>query len=316
MTSLRLAFGICSLVFAVSGAFAQYQPQPNYQQPRQPRQYQPAPQQQPAVQQPGPAQGQPFVPQGFNLNQIEQTYLDQVLDQWEKQSSQVSTFYCEFTRLAYDPVFGPGATKHKLEESGELSYQKPDKGSFKIKKVKAWDAAQQDYIENPNIVGEHWVCDGKSVFEYKNEQKLLVERPIPPEMQGKSIVDGPLPFLFGAEADKLKKRYWMRIDHRSAENEIRLVATPKRQSDAMNYRMVELMLDKQKMLPIAMQVHMPNDSRAVYTFDIADAKVNNRLNQLWNQMFQTPRTPFGWKKIVEQPQAQQMAQPNQGAALR
>ncbi len=335
MKLLRPATILLLVCLVATSTNAQYQPQQNYQprqyqpqqhQPQQPQQqpvqYQPAQGQpvqqiQPGQVQPGQVQpGQGFVPQGFQLNQVEQTYLDQVLDQWEKQSSQVSTFYCKFTRLAYDPVFGPGASQHKHEESGVVSYQKPDKGSFQIKKVKAWDAAKQEYLENPNIIGEHWVCDGKSVFEYKNEQKLLVERPIPPNMQGKSIVDGPLPFLFGAEAAKLKARYWMRIDHRSEENQIRLVAAPKRQSDAMNYRFVELMLDKQKMLPVAMQVHLPNQSRAVYTFDIAGAKVNNRINQLWNQMFQTPRTPLGWKKVVEDPTTQQMAQPNQGAALR
>ena len=55
------------------------------------------------------------------------------------------------------------------------------------------------------------MCDGKSVFEYRHQDKHLVERPIPKELQGQSIVDGPLPFLFGAEAAKLKARYWLRI---------------------------------------------------------------------------------------------------------
>lgn len=252
---------------------------------------------------------QPFVPQGYKLNTIEQTFLNQVLDQWEQQSGQIQTFSCEFTRLVYDPVFGPGDDNYKNEEKGELSYQQPDKGSFQIKEVKAWDAKQQQHLLNPHIIGEHWVCDGKSVFEYKTEQKMLVERPIPPEMQGKSIVDGPLPFLFGAEAEKLKKRYWMRIDHRSAENQIRIVARPKLKADAANYREVELMLDKGRMLPIAMQVHNLDNSRTVYTFDMDGAQINSRMTQLWNQLFQSPRTPFGWTRQVEQPPAQQMAQP-------
>ena len=34
---------------------------------------------------------------------------------------------------------------------------------------------------------------------------------MPPELQGKAIVDGPLPFLFGADAQKLKQRYYLRI---------------------------------------------------------------------------------------------------------
>ena len=64
--------------------------------------------------------------------------------------------------------------------------------------------AKGDWVKQTDAIGEHWVCDGKSVFEYRHDQKQLVERPIPPQLQGKAIVDGPLPFLFGAEAAKLK----------------------------------------------------------------------------------------------------------------
>ena len=66
--------------------------------------------------------------------------------------------------------------------------------------------AQGNWVKQENAIGEHWVCDGTSIYEYRTEQKQLVERPIPKEMQGKAIVDGPLPFLFGAEAAKLKQR--------------------------------------------------------------------------------------------------------------
>lgn len=324
MKLLHPAAIILSVCLVASSANAQYQPQ------QQPVQYQPAqgqlvqrqpvqpqPVQQPGKGQPGPPQaGQGFVPQPFQLNQVEQTYLDQVLDQWEKQSDQVSNFHSSFSRLVYDAIFSD--TQYKTHETGELSYQKPDKGSYKITNLKSWDAARGDYTEvkSSETQLDHWVCNGKSIFVFDTRQKQLVERPIPPELQGKNIVDSPLPFIFGAKADKLKEKYWMRVDHRSAENQIRIVAAPKQLALAKEYRYVELMLDKQKFLPTAMQVHRNNGDREVYTFDIATAQVNNRINQLWNQMFQTPRTPFGWKKIVEQPQAQQMAQPNQGAALR
>ena len=247
--------------------------------------------------------------QPFQLSPVEQQYLDQVLQLWEVESGKINTFSCNFTRLVYDPVFGPGADLHKNEEDGTLSYHKPDKGSFEIKKVRAWDAKEQRHVEQPDAIGEHWVCDGKAYYEYKTEQKMLVVRQIPAEMQGQNIVDGPLPFLFGAEADKLKARYWMRIDPRSPENQIRLVAMPKRQSDAANYRMVEVLLDRTRMLPVAMQVHPPGQGRVVYTFDVGQAEVNNRVTQIWNQLFQSPRTPFGWKRVVEPLPTAQAQQP-------
>ena len=64
------------------------------------------------------------------------------------------------------------------------------------------------------------------------------------------------------------------------------------------------------MLPTAMQVYMPDNSRTVYTFALDGSQVNGRMVALWNQLFSSPRTPFGWKRIVEPPQAAQTAQPN------
>ena len=85
-----------------------------------------------------------------------------------------------------------------------------------------WTAARSakgDWVKQPEAIGEHWVSDGKSIYEYRPQDKQVVERPIPPQMQGQAIVDGPLPFLFGAEAAKLKQRYWMKILHLPAEQQ-------------------------------------------------------------------------------------------------
>ena len=277
----RLTLALCTLALVAGGAPAQ----------------QPAPA--------APVAGQ--VPAGFQLGPQEAAYLDQVLAQWEQQSGQIETFSCDFTQLVYDQVFGPGKDANgqpiaKTEGYGTVSYQKPDKGSFQVKELLAWDAQQNKRVANPNLVGEHWVCDGENVYEYKHEQKQLVVRPIPPHMQGKNIADGPLPFLFGAEAEKLKARYWLRVDPRAPEGSIWLAAMPKRQEDAANYRMVELMLDAERMLPNAMRVTNPDNSQTTYTFKLAEASINSRMTQLWNTVFQAPKTPWGWKRIVEEPQ--------------
>jgi TIGR03009 family protein len=249
-------------------------------------------------------------PAGFELNQLEQAYLDQVLASWERESAKIITFKCPFERWEYDPAFGPAPDVPINKDKGELSYQKPDKGSFQITEVNKWQAkpaapgeqppakVQGDWVTQPDAVGEHWVCDGKSVFEYRHDQKQLVERPIPPQLQGKAIVDGPLPFLFGAEAAKLKARYWMRIQPQADPNLIWLQAKPKFQEDAANYQAVELMLDRQQLLPTAMRVHLPNGSSHLYLFSLKDASVNGHLDRLMT-LFQAPRTPFGWKRVVE-----------------
>ena len=257
-------------------------------------------------------------PAGFALGAIEQAFLDQVLGQWETQSGKIETFNCDFTQFVYDPVFGPGNDEMgqpiaKSEGYGAVSFQKPDKGSFHVKELLTWDAAQKKRVANSNLIGEHWVCDGEKVYEYRSKEKQLVETPIPPQMQGQNIADGPLPFLFGAKADTLKERYWLRVDPRAPEGSIWLAAMPKRQQDAANYRLVELMLDSSKMLPSAMRVTAPDSSQTTYTFKLAEASINSRVTAFWNKLFQAPGTPMGWTRVVEQPQmapaAQAQAQP-------
>jgi hypothetical protein len=59
-----------------------------------------------------------------------------------------------------------------------------------------------------------------------------------------------------------------------------------------------------------MEVYLPDNSKHVYLFDVANATVNGRWEKL-QQFFQRPRTPVGWKRVVEQPPIQQAAQPVQ-----
>jgi TIGR03009 family protein len=289
MTNSPLRFWIAPLIVATCGSFAAAQPQ------------QQAPQQ--------PVAGQPGQPAGFPLNPMQQAFLDQVLISWQNESAKVTIFQCPFERWEYNQAFGPGNGLPLYKNKGELGYQKPDKGSFEVTEVRVWEAkpapaaqpgqANGDWVEKEDAIGEHWVCDGANVYEYRTQQKQLVVRPIPPEMRGKAIVDGPLPFLFGAEAAKLKVRYWMRAEQNQQDpNTIFLSAFPKLAQVKMDYQQVDVMLDRTKMMPKAMQVHLPNGDRHVYIFQIADAKVNGHLQRIM-ALFQAPRTPFGWERVVE-----------------
>jgi TIGR03009 family protein len=217
-------------------------------------------------------------------------------------------------------VFGPSRDIPLNKNKGELSFGRPDKGSFRITEIHTWKETppppgqpappekKGTWLHQPTAIGEHWVCDGKSVFEYRHDQKHLVERQIPPQFQGQAIVDGPLPFLFGADAEKLKARYWMRLEPQQNPEQIWLVALPKLQAQAADFRAVEVILDRQRLLPTHMQVHLPNGDRHVYTFNIASASINSPLQKL-QAFFTRPRVPGGWKRIVEQMPMEQAAQP-------
>lgn len=285
-----------------------------------------APQPGPSQPAPGPGAIGPVQPVGppFQLTDIEQQFVMQVLQMWEAESAKVNTFNADFERLEYDGVWGPSADKALIQSTGTLSYSKPDKGSFKIDGIKRWtktnpqDAAPDaagDYVLQKDEVGEHWVCDGKAVYEYNHRNKQLVVTPIPEEMRGVSIVDGPLPFLFGAEAKKLMERYWIRSKQGNAQ-QIWLEAYPRRQVDAANYDFVEVMLDRKTMQPTAIQVHLPGgQQRHVYMF--REPTINGKMEAWFGSLFSAPRTPLGWTRIVQQdpatpaPQAANPAAPVQ-----
>jgi len=275
-----------------------------------------APQQIPA--QPGPpgVAPQPAAPP-FQLSKEEQQFVLQTLEMWEGASAQVNTFTADFEKLTYDGVFGLGPNTPMMLSIGSLSFSKPDKGSFKEDKISRWTKddpknvaadAPGKWVEQPDEVGDHWVCDGKAVYEYNHREKQLVVTRIPEEMRGASIVDGPLPFLFGANANKLVQRYWIR-SKQSGPAEIWLEAYPRWQADAANYDFVDVMLDRKTMQPKAIQVHLPGgQQRHVYMFK--NLKVNeSNLGTWFTGLFSAPRTPPFWTRVMAEDVAPQAANP-------
>jgi TIGR03009 family protein len=279
--------------------------------------------------QPQVQQGQPRIsapaPPGFQLNQLQLAMLNQVLDAWQNKSAGISTFKCSFERWEYN-AWSPKVNNELAPSnkcSGEVSYSRPDKGSFQITEIRSFKAnpppagqgpnapVTGDWVKDPNAIGEHWVCDGKNIYEYRHQDKQLVERPIPPQLQGQAIVDGPLPFLFGAEAAKLKARYWLRVEQQGNPDEVWLTALPRFREQAADFSKVEVILDQKALLPKAMRVQLPDGSHHVYMFDVARASVNDPLAVL-KSFFERPRLWPGWKRVVEQmpmAQAGNLAQP-------
>jgi len=213
------------------------------------------------------------------LTPAQQAKLDQLLAAWEQRNSRIKTFAASFKRWEYDDVFNT-----ETIAEGDLKYGAPDKGVYRV-------GGDQP---------EHWVCDGKAIFEYDSKKKQLIERPLPPELQGKAISDGPLPFIFGAETGKLKQRYFMRITTPAgAKEQVWLEAYPRYQKDAANFSKAELIFNAKTLDPYAIQIYLPSGkNRTVYQF--YNLSINDPLDRIKNY-FATPSTPFGWKRLVEKP---------------
>lgn len=245
----------------------------------------------PAAPQPPPA-----------LSPQQQAALDQLLAAWEARNAAVRTWSCTFHKWEYNawsPTDAGGDRLAFAESTGELKYAAPDKGLFRVKESKQWSPEASRYEIRGGDVGEHWVCNGESIYEFRHNERQLRETRLPPEMRGKAISDGPLPFVFGAKADTLKKRYWMRlITPPEVRDQIWLESLPRYQADAANFSKVELILQARDLMPFAIQIYKPGgQDRDVYQFDPRTNFIDKGLDMIRD--FAKPVTPFGYKYVLD-----------------
>ncbi|HEX3999571.1 MAG TPA: hypothetical protein VHX65_13545 [Pirellulales bacterium] len=237
----------------------QYPPQQYQAQPQAPPQQSSIPQQGPGGQSPSQPPPPPFV-----LSPQEQADLDKVLDDWERQSNQVTTFKCDFKHWVYDPTFLPpklGPNGELIEQpikysTGEIKYASPDKGLIEEEDV--WEVTNPGTPAQKSVerkYGEHWACDGKTLSAVDHEKKEVHVTELPPEMQGNLISEGPLPFAFGTKAGPLKARYFLRvITPPNVSGEVWLEIRPRFQRDLTNFVEVQVILRTKDMRPTAIQI--------------------------------------------------------------
>ncbi|NLE36407.1 MAG: hypothetical protein GX621_00110 [Pirellulaceae bacterium] len=264
---------------------------------------------QPVVRQPqGQAVPMPMQPAWWPLPARDQQYLEQVLNIWEQHGDRIQVFETKFVLHRYAPDLATNSPTPVLqsEDKGILKYQKPDRGLYEIQGKQP----------------EKWICDGKSYFQYHfGETKQIVQEVLPPEMQGgKALAEGPVPFVFGAKADRLKELYWIRPllpTPSGKDDELWLEAWPRTQKGAADFRYVVIILSTKDMRPIAIERHASDgqnrtlpDGRVVMIgasherFLFYDTVINpqNPLRILEGDPFK-PRVERGWKIVVAQPPA-------------
>ena len=255
-----------------------------------------------------------FVPQPrkprapWELDEQQQATLDLVLAAWEKKSATIKTLTCNFTMWEYDFIFDNGglpagqAPHATRVNRGEIKYAAPDRGVYHIIQQVGKNGKFEDRE------GAYWVCDGQAVYEFNHEQKRLYERRLPNELKGSAISNGPLPFLFGATAEQMRSRYWLRVSTEPGAigKEIWLDAVPKYVEDRANYQRATIFLGEKEMLPRGLQLVMPEGNRTSYKFE------SYTVNSLWKKIirdFDLPPLPDGWDHVVEEPPSGQTGRP-------
>ncbi len=255
----------------------------------------------------------------FALDPQQQAQLDWLLARWEKEGANVKTFECSFTRFDWDPVWRADRPMHVVQ--GELKYAAPDKGMLRVTSELVdfrWEGGSAKggrTVEGQ--MAEHWICNGSSIFEYNFQKKQLVEHKLPPEVKGTAISSSPLPFLFGAKADQLRERCFLRVvTPQGVKDQAWLEAHPRYKADASNFRKATLILALGKMQPSAIESILPNGKSSTgYQFDYPKVNAKNLLDPfgVFENNWLFPRTPTGWTRVVEEaPQAQAGRAPSSG----
>ncbi|MCE5267420.1 MAG: TIGR03009 domain-containing protein [Planctomycetaceae bacterium] len=280
----------------------------------QPGAQQPGPQQQPGMQPPNgqqqPGARQPAAPQQppppFTLTPEQQAEVDRVLKQWEDHNSTIKTFECDFKRWIFNVVFAaPGQQlKPQFVEQGKINYASPDKGLFRI------DTEEKDGKQAPIDSGraEHWLCDGTSIYQYIPAKKRVEEHRLPPELRGKAIANSPLPFIFGAEAQNLKQRYFIRLvtPPPDVNGQYWLEAYPRYQQDGANFARATFIISTKDLSPLGLELIQPNGKDFVrYRFD--EIVINAKWRPFKGDPFR-PFTPWGWQMVPDQTQTPAQAQ--------
>ena len=229
--------------------------------------------------------------------------LEHLLSDWAASSDKIKRLEGDHLRRVYDLVY----EVEKLSQ-GRFYYETPDKGRINITPVEITQKMLQQRkdgevmtkkckdgtpFELKSDQEECWSCDGLRVFELDVVKKEARVAQLPVDMQGKNIMDSPLPFLFGMPPEKAKRRFEMSlirpIDPRSGKVSLHIL--PRLPQDAASWASADVILDLKTFLPIAVQLVDPAGTKiTVYSF--SNLKVNE--NKFFDSLFdkQDPKTRF------------------------
>lgn len=202
--------------------------------------------------------------------------LNKILVDWSFASAKIDKLWGNHHRFVYDQVFGV-----EKRAEGKFYYESPSKGRIDLESAKIPNGAVSQKKDPKTgkpyqLKGERpeiWICNGKEIWQVQPQIKQIEIMPIPKEHQGRNIMDGPLPFLFGMPPEKARRRFNMKLLQQN-QNHAWIAVTPRLKVDAANWQRATVILDKKKYLPAGVQLIDPSGNlETTYTFK--EFKVNH-----------------------------------------
>lgn len=245
--------------------------------------------------------------QPFILKPEEQQELDEFLARWENYSDKIKRYDVDFTSYYYDPTViranQADMSKPVQATFGFFKYVAPSRFVFNVEgewingeKVKRSD--QPD--GKTKVYAEKILIDEKTVYYYDFNAKTVKQINIPADLIGKGIADSPLPLIFGAKAEDMKRRFFMKIvtAEQHKDSQIWLQARPKLIEDQAEFAQIEIRLDKKTLRATALKKDDIN-GKAYTVYVLSEPKINPPFSLDFLSKFFNPDVPKGWKHVVE-----------------
>jgi TIGR03009 family protein len=234
--------------------------------------------------------------------------LDELLIIWEQQSSKITRLRGQIFRYKYDSVYSV-----ETRAAGAFWYESPDMGRIDFSPGDLTKPSDMKGLnDTPFVVQadgkQKWICTGKQVFIIDDDKHLFDKIDIPAQQQGKNIINGPLPFLFGLKAEQAKQRYYLSLGamhwpqgrkvklkdgtEQTFAPQVHVVAVPKLEVDKREWSRAEVLLDGKTFIPTAIKLFNPQGTmETVYKLPPRGMKVNEAI---WVNNPFNDRPPAGY----------------------
>jgi hypothetical protein len=226
----------------------------------------------------------------FQLTPAQQAEVDTVLKKWEEASKTHKRIVIEFDRFETNPAFTGGKDVPIHIVQGEADFTSSGKWMWYVR----GELVNGKLVEGQ--LAERLVCDGKLVHEFNFRGKSVTQYVLGKETKSEDMVKVMLPFLFDAEAEKLKNRYFIRLLRfpNMPKEQVCIDAYPRYLDEARNFSNARMMVDLTKMEPTALMLTKPGRGTGSFRYKFDKVKINpNNPLELLNDPFKV-KIPSGW----------------------
>jgi len=240
----------------------------------------------------------------FWLTPEEQRELDEFLVRWERYSATIQRYEVNFNVFVHDPTIPdaqPGQP-HRIA-FGYFKYNANPR-RFVYALEGEWQGTPRRQVRrddrNLHIIAERTVIDDRSVHHYDYNAQVVRQINVPPEMFGRGIADSPLPLIFGARADDLKRRFSMRIvPVPGREDLIWLHARPLLIEDQREFKELEILLDRRNLTAQGLrQWDINGKTHRAFQLETPQINRNTPFADFIGRF--TSDVPRGWTRQIEE----------------